>query len=55
VDVVKAIARVPRDPNDKPLSPVTLMKVTIVDVGKPMPALQPGEPAGPPAAATPAR
>jgi peptidyl-prolyl cis-trans isomerase A (cyclophilin A) len=54
VDVVKAIARVQRDSNDKPLSPVTLIKVTIVPEGKPMPALQPGEPGGPaaPAAST---
>ena len=48
VDVVKAIARVPRNSDDKPLSPVKLIKVTIVDEGKPMPPLQPGEPAGPP-------
>lgn len=52
VDVVKAIARVPRDSNDKPLSPVTLIKVTIVPEGKPMPALQPGEPAMVPAPAS---
>ena len=31
VDVVKAIARVPRDANDKPLTPVVLKKVTIAD------------------------
>ena len=49
VEVVKAIARVQRDSNDKPLSPVKLIKMTIVDNGKPMPTLQPGEPA----AATP--
>jgi peptidyl-prolyl cis-trans isomerase A (cyclophilin A) len=30
VDVVKAIARVQRDSNDKPLSPVVLMRVTIL-------------------------
>lgn len=47
VEVVKAIARVPRDSNDKPLSPVTLTKMTIVDEGKPMPPLQPGEPSTP--------
>jgi peptidyl-prolyl cis-trans isomerase A (cyclophilin A) len=39
VDVVKAIARVPRDGNDKPLSPVILKKVTIVREGQPMPQL----------------
>ena len=49
VAVVKAIARVPRDSNDKPLSPVTLTKMTIVEEGKPMPPLQPEEPAGAPA------
>jgi len=30
VDVVKAIARVPRDSNDRPLTPVVLQKVTIL-------------------------
>lgn len=49
LEVVKAIARVPRDSDDKPLSPVTLEKVTIVPEGKPLPPLQPGEPAAPPA------
>jgi peptidyl-prolyl cis-trans isomerase A (cyclophilin A) len=47
VDVVKAIARVQRDDNDKPLSPVTLIKVTIVNEGQQLPQLQPGEPAAP--------
>ena len=37
VDVVKAIARVPRDPNDRPLTPVVLKKVTIVHEGQPAP------------------
>ena len=37
VDVVKAIARVPRDGNDKPLTPVVLKKVTIVREGQPLP------------------
>jgi peptidyl-prolyl cis-trans isomerase A (cyclophilin A) len=58
VDVVKAIARVPRDANDKPLTAVVLKKVTIVPEGKPLPALLPGEPAAlptaPAAAAPPA-
>jgi TonB family protein len=31
VDVVKAIARVPRNADDKPLTPVVLQKVTILD------------------------
>ncbi|HUV71016.1 MAG TPA: peptidylprolyl isomerase [Terracidiphilus sp.] len=37
VDVVKAIARVPRDSDDKPLTPVMLNKVTIVPEGQPLP------------------
>ena len=35
--VVKTIARVERDSNDKPLSPVILKKVTIVKEGQPLP------------------
>ncbi len=35
VQVVKAIARVPRDSRDKPLTPVVLKKVTIVRAGRP--------------------
>jgi len=38
VEVVKAIARVPRDSDDKPQTPVELQKVTIVPEGKPVPA-----------------
>ncbi|HKN21312.1 MAG TPA: TonB family protein [Terracidiphilus sp.] len=45
VDVVKAIARVPRDSSDKPLTPVVLDKVRIVREGQPMPSL-PEAPAG---------
>jgi peptidyl-prolyl cis-trans isomerase A (cyclophilin A) len=37
VDIVKAIARVNRDSNDKPLDPVVLKKVTIVSAGQPVP------------------
>lgn len=37
VEVVKAIAHVERDSNDRPLSPVTLKKVTIVREGQTMP------------------
>ena len=37
VEVVKAIARVPRDGDDKPRSPVILQKVTIVPEGQPLP------------------
>ncbi len=39
VAVVQAIANVPRDANDKPLTPVVLQKVTIVRDGEPMPPL----------------
>jgi TonB family protein len=47
VDVVKAIARVPRDSNDKPLTPVVLERVMIFDSALPTvqpPPLLPGEP-----------
>ena len=37
VNVVKTIARVPRDGNDKPLTPVKLKKVTIIPEGQPVP------------------
>jgi peptidyl-prolyl cis-trans isomerase A (cyclophilin A) len=37
VEVVKAIARVPRDSDDKPNTPVILQKVTIVTEGQPVP------------------
>ena len=40
VQVVKSIARVQRDPNDKPLQPVVLRRVTIVREGEPLPAEQ---------------
>jgi peptidyl-prolyl cis-trans isomerase A (cyclophilin A) len=49
VEVVKTIARVERDSNDKPLVPVVLKKVTIVQEGQPLPPLPPDEqPAAPP-------
>ena len=38
VNLVKVIARVERDANDKPVTPVVLKKVTIVPEGQPMPA-----------------
>ena len=41
VEVVKAIARVERDANDKPITPVVLNKVTIVPDGKPLPPAPP--------------
>jgi peptidyl-prolyl cis-trans isomerase A (cyclophilin A) len=47
VDVVKAIARVPRDGSDKPLTPVILKKVTIVREGQPMPPSPTPAPAKP--------
>lgn len=50
VEVVKAITRVPRDSNDKPLTPVVLKKVIIVPEGQPLPPLPPDEqPAAQPA------
>lgn len=45
INVVKSIARVERDPNDKPVTPVLLEKVTIVPEGQ----------APPPAPAVPAQ
>jgi peptidyl-prolyl cis-trans isomerase A (cyclophilin A) len=42
VSVVKAIARVNRDSNDKPLEPVTLTKVTVIPAGQPVPAAPTG-------------
>ncbi len=55
VDVVKTIARVPRDSNDKPQDPVILNKVTIVREGQPMPPAPSAAaaPATPSAPATP--
>lgn len=44
--LVASIARVPRDQNDKPLTPVTVNRITIVRDGQPIPPL----PATPPAA-----
>ena len=55
IDVVKTIARVPRDDNDRPFTPVVLKKVTIVPVGAPLPPLpaweQPAAPQPPTAPA----
>jgi peptidyl-prolyl cis-trans isomerase A (cyclophilin A) len=47
VTVVKSIARVQRDGNDKPLEPVVLQKVTIVPEGQPMPPLPAGQQSAP--------
>ncbi len=48
--VVKSIARVERDGNDKPLEPVILKKVTIVREGQPMPPSPNSAPSPAPAA-----
>lgn len=54
VEVVRSIARVDRDANDKPLTPVVLNKVTIVPEGQPVPAAPGGTtPSAPPAAPAP--
>jgi peptidyl-prolyl cis-trans isomerase A (cyclophilin A) len=50
VQVVKAIARVERDSNDKPLTPVVLKKVTIVREGQALPARPTSSDAAAPAA-----
>jgi peptidyl-prolyl cis-trans isomerase A (cyclophilin A) len=47
VVVVKAIARVPRDSDDKPRDPVVLKKVTIVPEGQPVPPAPPVPQAAP--------
>ncbi len=49
INVVKTIARVERDPNDKPVTPVVLKKVTIIPEGQPVPPV-PEATAQPPAA-----
>jgi peptidyl-prolyl cis-trans isomerase A (cyclophilin A) len=51
--IVKTISRVDRNASDKPLTPVTINKVTIVRAGQPIPP-DPMPPAAPPATATPA-
>jgi peptidyl-prolyl cis-trans isomerase A (cyclophilin A) len=54
VDVVKAIARVQRDSNDKPLSPVMLERVMILNQLPPVPPPPPPPPPSPGAANAPA-
>lgn len=54
VDVVKTVARVPRDENDRPTTPVVLRKVTIVPEGRPLPPLPDWEQPAPQAPAAPA-
>jgi peptidyl-prolyl cis-trans isomerase A (cyclophilin A) len=55
VDVVMAIARVDRDANDKPLTPVVLNKVIIVPEGRPLPPLPAYLRPATPAATSPAQ
>ena len=50
--LVGSIARVERDPDDKPLTPVTLNKVTVLGPGQPVPP-DPAAPATPPASSGP--
>jgi peptidyl-prolyl cis-trans isomerase A (cyclophilin A) len=52
VVVEASIARVPRDPDDKPTKPVVINKVTVVREGQPLPP-EPPVAAAPPAAAPP--
>jgi len=53
--LVASIARVPRDQNDKPLTPVTVNRITIVRDGQPIPPLPATPPAAAPAAAAAAQ
>jgi peptidyl-prolyl cis-trans isomerase A (cyclophilin A) len=50
--IVQSIAQVPRDAHDKPLDPVYLNKVTVVEPGQPMPPA-PAPAAQPASASTP--
>jgi peptidyl-prolyl cis-trans isomerase A (cyclophilin A) len=52
LSIVSSIARVQRDAEDKPIQPVVLNKVTIVQPGQPLPTPPPAPPApaAPPAA-----
>lgn len=54
ISVVKAIARVERNGDDKPLAPVVLKKVTIVREGQPLPPL-PGSATAPQTKPAPTR
>jgi peptidyl-prolyl cis-trans isomerase A (cyclophilin A) len=47
VDVVRSIARVDRDGNDKPITPVVLTKMTIIPEGQAVPPAPGGAPAVP--------
>lgn len=48
--VVKSIAMVNRDQNDRPIDPVTLNSVTVIPAGQPVPPAMPEAPAPAPAA-----
>jgi len=52
--LVASIARVERDANDKPLTPVVINHITIVREGQPMPP-EPALPPAPPTTPTPAK
>jgi peptidyl-prolyl cis-trans isomerase A (cyclophilin A) len=52
IAVVASIARVQKDADDKPVEPVILKKVTIVQAGQPLPPA-PAAPVAPPAPAAP--
>lgn len=52
--LVASIARVPRNESDKPLTPVTINRITIVRDGQPIPPLPPTPPAPPAATGAPA-
>jgi peptidyl-prolyl cis-trans isomerase A (cyclophilin A) len=41
IDIVTAIARVPRNADDKPLTPVVIQHITVVREGQPMPPAPP--------------
>ena len=53
VSLVAAIARVERDSNDKPLTPVVINKVTVIPAGQPVPPVPAAPQAVPPEAAVP--
>ena len=53
VEVVTAIARVPRNADDKPLTPVAIQHITVVREGEPMPPAPAAAPPSPSAPASP--
>jgi peptidyl-prolyl cis-trans isomerase A (cyclophilin A) len=54
IEVANAIANVPRNASNRPLTPVVLRKVTIVPVGQPLPPVPAWEPSTPQVPAAPA-